>query len=84
MKPVALVYALLWVTAASALAQTQEAASARYRSVLAAHLTADQRIAGENSCATHTTSAHAPDGADGSVCQARLRMSATNPQIVLH
>jgi len=42
MKPAALIYSLLCV---SAVAQTQESASDRYRNVLAAHLTADQRIA---------------------------------------
>src|SRR5580658_1345985 len=44
MKPFALVYTLLCVSAATALAQTQVTSSDRYRSVLAAHLTADERI----------------------------------------
>jgi tetratricopeptide (TPR) repeat protein len=45
MKPLALVYTLLCVLAATALAQTQVTASDRYRNVMAAHLTADERIA---------------------------------------
>lgn len=45
MKPLALVYTLLCVSAVAALAQTQVTASDRYRNVVTAHLTADERIA---------------------------------------